>query len=65
MPRLLPDQCYAMMKPPGVARAHRCPAPVLPGELYCPLHLIVGRRIVERAQRHRMLLKYARKEIME
>ena len=62
MPKL-PEQCMAVIKPLGVTRAHRCPVPAMPEEFYCPIHMVLSRRIIERAKRHRRLLKYYREEV--
>lgn len=59
----LPEQCMAMLKPAGATHEHRCPMPVVPGEVYCPLHLVLSRRMAKRAERHRKLLRYYREEV--
>ena len=46
----MPEQCHAMLKPIGVIFPHRCPAPSVPGEIYCPFHMVIGGRIKERAR---------------
>ena len=56
----MPEQCYAVIKPPMVDRSHRCPAFALPGETYCPLHMVIEGRIKERARKSRRLLQYYR-----
>lgn len=43
-------QCQAKIKPPGAIR-HRCPLPTLPGEDYCPLHLVMAGRLKERFEK--------------
>ena len=54
----MPEQCMAIMKPLGATHTYRCPVPVLPGEVYCPLHLVIEKRMKERARKHRSLLDY-------
>ena len=44
-------RCQAEIKPPGATHIYRCPLPALPGESYCPLHLVLGRRLLERRDR--------------
>jgi len=58
----MPEQCMAVLKPPGVTRAHRCPVPALPNEVYCPLHLVLEGRLKEIARKHRELLRYYREK---
>jgi len=41
-------RCQAEIKPPGATHFYRCPLPALPGEDFCPLHLVLGRRLLER-----------------
>jgi len=55
----------AVMKPLGAAYTHRCPAPAMPGELYCPIHMVLSRKVIERAKRYREILKYYREEVIE
>ena len=52
--------CKAEIKLPGVTRSHRCGLPVVPGGGLCPLHLVLERRLKERARKHRGLLDYYR-----
>jgi len=33
---MIPEQCMAVIKPPGITQAHRCPVPAIPREFYCP-----------------------------
>jgi len=56
----MPEQCYAVLKPLGATHTYRCPAPALPNEVYCPLHLVLEKRMKERARKHRGLLEYYR-----
>jgi len=44
-------RCQAEIKPPGATHFYRCPLPALPGEDYCPLHLVLERRLLERGDR--------------
>lgn len=53
----MPGQCMWMLKPLGHPQAHRCPVPVVPGEVYCPLHLILTGRMKERAKKYRRLFR--------
>ena len=56
----MPEQCMATLKPLGATHIYQCPVPTLPGEVYCPLHLVLETRIKERARKHRDLLRYYR-----
>lgn len=60
---VVPEQCLAELKPLGSARNQRCSDPAMPGESYCPLHLILSRRILERAERYRKLGEFYRQEV--
>ena len=44
-------QCKAEIKLPGSTRSHRCPAPALPDEDYCPLHMVMTQKMKERIER--------------
>ena len=60
----MPEQCMAVIKPPAATHTYRCPAPAMPGESFCPIHMVLSRRVIGRARRHRRLLKYYREEVM-
>jgi hypothetical protein len=49
------EQCKAEIKPPGATRPTRCPAPALPGQDYCPLHMVLAQRGEERQGRSMMV----------
>jgi len=61
----MPEQCMAIIKPPMSTRSHRCPALAMLGEVYCPIHMVLSRRVIERARKHRKLLRYYRKGVMD
>lgn len=58
----MPDRCPAMWKPLKRTHPLRCGLPVVPGEIYCPFHLILERRLKERAKKSRRLLQYYREK---
>ena len=56
----MPEQCHAVLKTLGENFPSRCPAPAIPGEIYCPLHMVIEGRMKERARRHREMLIHIR-----
>ena len=60
----MPEQCMAVIKLPKATGSHRCPAFAMPGESYCPIHMVLSRRVIERAEKHRKFLKYYREEVI-
>lgn len=60
----MPEQCMAVLKPPGSAYSYQCPAPAVPGEVYCPLHVVLEKRMKERMRKHKRLFEAYRKELM-
>jgi len=52
-------RCQFMMKPLWMIEPRQCPALVLPGEDYCPLHFIMKKRMEERKEKFERPFKYS------
>ena len=50
-------RCKAEVKLAGARLPHRCPLPAVPLQDYCPLHLVMARRIESRAKKWLQTLK--------
>ena len=50
-------RCKAEVKAAGARLPHRCPLPAVPLQDYCPLHLVMARRIESRAKKWLQTLK--------
>ena len=56
----MPERCIAVIKTAGRGPFKRCPLPTMPGEVNCPLHFVMGGRIIERARKSRKGFQFLR-----